>query len=126
MPRRARRIERPARHARMKRALRRLEPHIMAHPDIMDDIAAIAELHHLPHQPRRGEMIAIVIAACDPKAVLGHHHIADREHRSRPRAGDLAHLGPALRSEEHTSELQSLMRTSYAAFFLKKQKNLQN
>src|SRR3546814_3007207 len=28
-----------------------------------------------------------------------------------------------LRSEEHTSELQSLMRNSYAVFFLKKQKN---
>src|SRR3546814_7294649 len=27
------------------------------------------------------------------------------------------------RSEEHTSELQSLMRTSYAVFCLKKQKN---
>src|SRR3546814_1970895 len=29
----------------------------------------------------------------------------------------------ASRSEEHTSELQSLMRISYAVFFLKKQKN---
>src|SRR3546814_7887527 len=29
---------------------------------------------------------------------------------------------PALRSEEHTSELQSLMRTSYAVFCLKKKK----
>src|SRR3546814_12409324 len=29
----------------------------------------------------------------------------------------------AARSEEHTSELQSLMRTSYAVFCLKKQKN---
>src|SRR3546814_3371993 len=29
------------------------------------------------------------------------------------------------RSEEHTSELQSLMRTSYAVFCLKKQKNTQ-
>src|SRR3546814_10278668 len=28
----------------------------------------------------------------------------------------------ATRSEEHTSELQSLMRTSYAVFFLKKKK----
>src|SRR3546814_9941864 len=28
----------------------------------------------------------------------------------------------AARSEEHTSELQSLMRTSYAVFFLKKNK----
>src|SRR3546814_5442263 len=32
---------------------------------------------------------------------------------------DLAVLGAASRSEEHTSELQSLMRTSYAVFCLK-------
>src|SRR3546814_6232764 len=30
--------------------------------------------------------------------------------------------GPILRSEEHTSELQSLMRISYAVFCLKKKK----
>src|SRR3546814_3592025 len=30
--------------------------------------------------------------------------------------------GPASRSEEHTSELQSLMRISYAVFCLKKKK----
>src|SRR3546814_8728206 len=35
----------------------------------------------------------------------------------------LADLG--LRSEEHTSELQSLMRISYAVFCLKKKKNTQ-
>src|SRR3546814_7204769 len=42
----------------------------------------------------------------------------------------LQRLGPACpqrqritRSEEHTSELQSLMRISYAVFCLKKQKN---
>src|SRR3546814_2152693 len=33
-----------------------------------------------------------------------------------------AHIG-SLRSEEHTSELQSLMRTSYAVFCLKKKIN---
>src|SRR3546814_1884236 len=32
-------------------------------------------------------------------------------------------LGPVGRSEEHTSELQSLMRISYAVFCLKKTKN---
>src|SRR3546814_9484668 len=32
-------------------------------------------------------------------------------------------LGGAARSEEHTSELQSLMRISYAVFCLKKKKN---
>src|SRR3546814_6941984 len=31
--------------------------------------------------------------------------------------------GPSSRSEEHTSELQSLMRISYAVFCLKKKKN---
>src|SRR3546814_7907188 len=32
-------------------------------------------------------------------------------------------LRPGMRSEEHTSELQSLMRISYAVFCLKKKKN---
>src|SRR3546814_4513801 len=36
--------------------------------------------------------------------------------------GDLVSLGTAVRSEEHTSELQSLMRISYAVFCLKKKK----
>src|SRR3546814_3318757 len=38
-----------------------------------------------------------------------------------------AHMVVSLRSEEHTSELQSLMRISYAVFCLKKKKkSLQN
>src|SRR3546814_9902455 len=39
-----------------------------------------------------------------------------------PRAGD-ARDEPRARSEEHTSELQSLMRISYAVFCLKKKNN---
>src|SRR3546814_1474997 len=34
--------------------------------------------------------------------------------------GDAAFVGDTIRSEEHTSELQSLMRNSYAVFCLKK------
>src|SRR3546814_10897599 len=34
--------------------------------------------------------------------------------------GDFQHIALKIRSEEHTSELQSLMRTSYAVFCLKK------
>src|SRR3546814_540332 len=34
------------------------------------------------------------------------------------------HVGGTRRSEEHTSELQSLMRISYAVFCLKKKKNI--
>src|SRR3546814_6140166 len=42
--------------------------------------------------------------------------------------GQYLGLGPCrgLRSEEHTSELQSLMRNSYAVFCLKKKIKLQN
>src|SRR3546814_1990914 len=53
--------------------------------------------------------------------------------RSRPdRAGALMRIllthddGYHARSEEHTSELQSLMRISYAVFCLKKKKNREN
>src|SRR3546814_1129785 len=42
-----------------------------------------------------------------------------RRHADAATAGCLAIIG---RSEEHTSELQSLMRTSYAGFCLKKKK----
>src|SRR3546814_3603529 len=38
-------------------------------------------------------------------------------------AGSTADALTAMRSEEHTSELQSLMRSSYAVFCLKKKKN---
>src|SRR3546814_7850218 len=44
------------------------------------------------------------------------------EHRLALLEPELAVLGP-LRSEEHTSELQSLMRSSYAVFCLKKKNN---
>src|SRR3546814_6935610 len=42
-------------------------------------------------------------------------------HSADARAATLSHTAP--RSEEHTSELQSLMRTSYAVFCFKKNIN---
>src|SRR3546814_3194519 len=52
-----------------------------------------------------------------------HAGTCSRPERSGGRAGAIA---PAvgLRSEEHTSELQSLMRISYAVFCLKKKKRI--
>src|SRR3546814_8516298 len=48
--------------------------------------------------------------------------------KQRPGSLTFATFGPGtsshLRSEEHTSELQSLMRISYAVFCLKKKKNI--
>src|SRR3546814_4160565 len=49
------------------------------------------------------------------------YRIADLWRQARWRAEDA--LAEELRSEEHTSELQSLMRISYAVFCLKKKKN---
>src|SRR3546814_2228521 len=42
------------------------------------------------------------------------------EHRAAADSDDTSALASALRSDEHTSELQSLMRISYAVFCLKK------
>src|SRR3546814_8020921 len=42
-----------------------------------------------------------------------------------PRSESLQQAAARVRSEEHTSELQSLMRISYAVFCLKKKKKLQ-
>src|SRR3546814_6127874 len=62
------------------------------------------------------------------------HRLADVVDRAGRYAGGVEHLHPVLgrrgpqdrlelgRSEEHTSELQSLMRISYAVFCLKKKK----
>src|SRR3546814_10392807 len=57
-----------------------------------------------------------------PGCQAGRHpgHRADQAQRSRRPRGDQGLR--CLRSEEHTSELQSLMRISYAVFCLKKKK----
>src|SRR3546814_3148925 len=44
------------------------------------------------------------------------------EHDADSRCAGALEYGSLIRSEEHTSELQSLMRTSYAVFCLKKKK----
>src|SRR3546814_8256229 len=48
-----------------------------------------------------------------------------RSRQPRIDAGGLLRQRAGLRSEEHTSELQSLMRISYAVFCLKKKKHTQ-
>src|SRR3546814_5687009 len=65
-----------------------------------------------PHRPGRA----------DGRDHAGRRDAWPRRGRGR-RAGDRLHARRPHRSEEHTSELQSLMRISYAVFCLKK-KNL--
>src|SRR3546814_4998915 len=49
-------------------------------------------------------------------------HLLRRDDAVEARALDVQYLALQRRSEEHTSELQSLMRISYAVFCLKKKK----
>src|SRR3546814_1222028 len=93
-------------------------------------------IHRLAHQADMvgGEVEAVHRRAIGVLGQVRHHDIAGREprrhHRELGRVGqhialadcrvDRVGNGPALRSEEHTSELQSLMRISYAVFCLKK------
>src|SRR3546814_1268142 len=58
----------------------------------------------------------------DPFAGCALDHREHRKAADVPRARERA-PEPPRRSEEHTSELQSLMRTSYAGFCLKKKNN---
>src|SRR3546814_5365435 len=68
-----------------------------------------------------------VSAGCD-RHVERASHPRDRRRRAHPRSVGSPVFGrfPVLdaRSEEHTSELQSLMRISYAVFCLKKKTNV--
>src|SRR3546814_2862304 len=76
------------------------------------DLAIVAQLEDC--DKRNGRPFVITEGIIDP---FCENDIAVR--------GDVEHLVPLVRnrSEEHTSELQSLMRNSYAVFCLKQKKN---
>src|SRR3546814_5142144 len=68
---------------------------------ILQDVSGQAEHHEQPEHQR--------------------HHRADAEEQVNGQVREMAGIDRnAVRSEEHTSELQSLMRISYAVFSLKK------
>src|SRR3546814_10311505 len=84
------------------------------------------------HPCTRGTRTSMCIVGVDPTGACG----VVGGYTAMPRGSTAARLEPTYdakqnfanlsrfpRSEEHTSELQSLMRISYAVFCLKKQKN---
>src|SRR3546814_9162052 len=82
-----------------------------------------------PHSLRRqpgGECYRMLFGDADVKTAFGvrlREFVDPRPRRHRGGDRDDAPVAfGQLRSEEHTSELQSLMRISYAVFCLKKQK----
>src|SRR3546814_5184081 len=78
------------------------------HPHLRAADRARADVFRLPRPSRRNR--AVVAAAARRDGAEMH----------RRRWAELALSGRRRRSEEHTSELQSLMRISYAVFCLKK------
>src|SRR3546814_7749729 len=73
--------------------------------------------------PGSREALRAVIIGGTPVPIWGMNS-SERLRRSLARAG-IGLVDAPERSEEHTSELQSLMRISYAVFCLKKQNKLQ-
>src|SRR3546814_1482152 len=85
------------------------------------ELEAEAVVDHREATGREGETLAI--HACDMLA-CGRLQIRQARVGREPRRGGIqpATAQGTQRSEEHTSELQSLMRISYAVFCLKKKK----
>src|SRR3546814_232253 len=89
-----------------------------------------AESHYVPAYARRYPFVFIETAA--DSFALGLDVESDRMARGNEEGvalfadGKPTPLTEGARSEEHTSELQSLMRISYAVFCLKKKTNDQN
>src|SRR3546814_6759848 len=86
----------------------------------------VGEVTRSPLAPRDDSRLAFSFHACHRSVMLSQ---PSRGQRKLMRTDDLkpTKLPDALRerSEEHTSELQSLMRISYAVFCLKKKKPIE-
>src|SRR3546814_42440 len=80
----------------------------------------VADQHVFPNDSGKAPRAVLVAIAMDDGAVLDIGASADAD-MIHIRADDA--IIPDARSEEHTSELQSLMRISYAVFCLKNKQN---
>src|SRR3546814_3805592 len=93
--------------------------------DLRSPTALAAASGRSPHHPRRAECALRSVARRTAPWTYGNPWKAQKRCHC-PRAGPECHpckylvLLPVVRSEEHTSELQSLMRISYAVFCLNK------
>src|SRR3546814_9730273 len=68
------------------------------------------------------DLAGLIVPAFVGPFGIGNYGTGDKHHVAAPIGNRLIRKGGSQdRSEEHTSELQSLMRNSYAVFCLKKQ-----
>src|SRR3546814_4791873 len=105
-----------------------LRPPRSTRPDTLFPYTTLFRSHHLALEAALQlvvqPLLAPEIARLQHRGADGHVGIG-LAHALVDRAGGVADLEaqiPQHRSEEHTSELKSLMRTSYAVFCLKKKK----
>src|SRR5690606_31018889 len=91
-----RQAQRVARTADQIGAVKRREPEIMAHPDIVDDAPSVAELADVAEQPGRRLRAVVVETGRHGEAVRRHDDIADLQHGALARAENIADLYPAL------------------------------
>src|SRR3546814_5896906 len=93
-----------------------------------DDLASRLDAQSARQLDRIGAVAMIGVEIVEPHGGLAHQHLtgaglAERHFAPVDDLGAALRLDKGLgRSEEHTSELQSLMRISYAVFCLKKKK----
>src|SRR3546814_1339525 len=73
--------------------------------------------------PRMGRAISSSAAICQWPGISTCYRMP-QGFQTYGRSSNLAMSSKSIRSEEHTSELQSLMRTSYAVFCLKKKNKI--
>src|SRR3546814_10814975 len=99
-------------------------PRELLQPPVHSGFEAQAE--HIDAQLARGRHLVDILS---PRPGRGQEPFLDRilrdrdlSHRNPPRGNARGTARWRRRSEEHTSELQSLMRISYAVFCLKKKK----
>src|SRR3546814_7985672 len=98
---------------------------VLLYPEHLDPVAAVGE--HVADALVGGHQLALLVddhaveRLGEPDAALVGLDLAGQqpEQRGLARTVGADHADP-IRSEEHTSELQSLMRISYARFCLKK------
>src|SRR3546814_6991478 len=81
-----------------------------------DDVGSGPGMHVPPHPHTGLQTVSwLFTGEIEHRDSIGSHAMV------RPGELNLMTAGSGIRSEEHTSELQSLMRNSYAVFCLKKQ-----
>src|SRR3546814_10066144 len=114
---------------------RRHQPGVVAEPRQLP--APIVRRPASLHPDQRRRLLRKELHDLIPTQLPANHHIASRIdpvnldnalRKIDPKPDSLSHgrppsVGCYTRSEEHTSELQSLMSISYAVFFLKKKTN---